>query len=285
MTALTTFNFQSLPVRILLNEDRDPVFCAKDVCNILGYANAAQAVQKNCKKKGISVRDTLTKGGLQSMAYITEANLYRLIIKSKKPQAEAFEEWVFEEVLPTIRKTGGYQLPVDRQTTKQQIVSAVKLASTATGKHPQAVHKALREHFGYPNMDTVQPEQLAAIMAFLSDYVKCVSANALPAPKSEKSFIELNIPAMDAVPDRLATSEYYSLGTMYGEGYSKDSPIQRFREAVKSGKPIVSCDLSGLAVEINMLEGLAMINRSIAKNPEVSVNPQEYVCLPDSRWR
>ncbi|EGP02427.1 hypothetical protein AAUPMG_12896, partial [Pasteurella multocida subsp. multocida str. Anand1_goat] len=58
----------------------------------------------------VSIRDTLTAGGTQSMIYINEPNLYRLIIKSRKPEAEPFETWVFEEVLPQIRKTGKYEV-------------------------------------------------------------------------------------------------------------------------------------------------------------------------------
>ena len=60
------------------------------------------------KCKGVTKRYTPTKGGRQEMVYINEPNLFRLIIKCKKPEAEQFEEWVMEEVLPSIRKTGSY---------------------------------------------------------------------------------------------------------------------------------------------------------------------------------
>ncbi|QGV30136.1 BRO-N domain-containing protein [Pasteurella multocida] len=105
-----SFSFKDLPVRIITDQNLDFWFCANDVCAILDYTNPRQAIQKNCNPKGVSIRDTLTAGGTQSMIYINEPNLYRLIIKSRKPEAEPFETWVFEEVLPQIRKTGKYEV-------------------------------------------------------------------------------------------------------------------------------------------------------------------------------
>ncbi|HDL6201811.1 TPA: hypothetical protein PXI00_002517, partial [Mannheimia haemolytica] len=73
------------------------------------------ALAKHCKPKGIAKRYTPTKGGNQELTFINEPNLYRLIIKSRKPEAEKFEAWVFEEVLPQIRKTGKYTLQNSQQ--------------------------------------------------------------------------------------------------------------------------------------------------------------------------
>lgn len=100
--------FHGTTIRTVIEDDGSIFFSAKDVCNVLGYANDAQAIQKNCKAKGVSSRDTLTPGGSQEMTYINEPNLYRLIIRSRKKEAEAFEAWVFEDLLPTIRKNGEY---------------------------------------------------------------------------------------------------------------------------------------------------------------------------------
>lgn len=105
---LQLFNFGSEQVRVILNENNEPEFCASDVTTILGYNNGRDAIAKHCSPKGVAKHDTLTKGGTQSLTYITEGNLYRLVAKSNKPEAEKFEEWVFDEVLPTIRKHGIY---------------------------------------------------------------------------------------------------------------------------------------------------------------------------------
>ena len=108
MNSLEIFQFNNLNVRVFVNENNEPEFCASDITKILGYSNGPQAIDKNCSSKGISKRDTLTQGGLQSLTYINEGNLYRLILKSNKPEAELFERWVCDEVIPSIRKHGAY---------------------------------------------------------------------------------------------------------------------------------------------------------------------------------
>ncbi|MDE6833962.1 MAG: hypothetical protein K2J39_06950, partial [Ruminococcus sp.] len=88
--------------------DGETWFCGRDVCNALGYRNGSDTIKKHCNQKGVAKRYTLTKRGSQMMTYINEPNLYRLIAHSKLEKAQEFEIWIFEEVLPTIRKTGGY---------------------------------------------------------------------------------------------------------------------------------------------------------------------------------
>lgn len=104
------FNFKSSQVRVITDPNQEFWFGAKDVCDILGYVNDSDAIKKHCKPKGVAKRYSPTKGGNQEIVFINEPNLYRLIIKSRKPEAEKFEAWVFEEVLPQIRKTGQYSV-------------------------------------------------------------------------------------------------------------------------------------------------------------------------------
>lgn len=108
MSNMTIFNFNNTAIRTLLDEQGEPLFCAKDVCDVLDYSNTSKAISDHCREKGITKRYTLTEKGEQEMTFINEGNLYRLIIKSNKPQAEPFEAWVCDDVLPTIRKTGSY---------------------------------------------------------------------------------------------------------------------------------------------------------------------------------
>lgn len=102
-----TFAFEAYDIRIIV-ENGEPLFCASDVCKALGYGNPSEALRKHCVEGGITKRDTPTSSGVQPMTYINEPNLYRLITRSKMPHAVKFQDWVFEEVLPTIRKTGTY---------------------------------------------------------------------------------------------------------------------------------------------------------------------------------
>lgn len=90
---------------ILVN--KTPYICLADVCKILDIKNVSQCKER-LNQKGICITDTLTAGGKQQMIFINESNLYKVIFQSRKPEAEKFTEWVTNDVLPTIRKTGGY---------------------------------------------------------------------------------------------------------------------------------------------------------------------------------
>ncbi len=99
-----------------IEENGKILFCGKDVAKALGYSKPANAIVAHCKEKGVTEIMTPTAGGIQKMKFITEGNVYRLITHSKLPSAERFEEWVFDEVLPTIRKTGSYTVPVEEES-------------------------------------------------------------------------------------------------------------------------------------------------------------------------
>lgn len=103
---ISTFNFKSQPVRIQSLND-EPYFCLTDVCLVLGVnRRSSEAFRLN--EKGCNKIAVLTEGGMQEVTFINEPNLYRIIFRSNKSQAIDFQNWVFEEVLPQIRKTGQY---------------------------------------------------------------------------------------------------------------------------------------------------------------------------------
>lgn len=93
------------PIRIV-DQNGEPWFVAKDVCEVLGYTNPRKAVADHCK----GGNETLlpSAGGMQTVRIIPERDVYRLIMRSKLPAAEKFENWVVGEVLPSIRKNGRY---------------------------------------------------------------------------------------------------------------------------------------------------------------------------------
>ncbi|WP_320174090.1 BRO family protein [Maridesulfovibrio sp.] len=96
-------------IRVLKDADGEIWFVAKDVAVALGYKNTSKAINDHCKRKGVT--NCYTPGGQQAVAIIPESDVYRLIMRSKLPSAEQFEEWVCEEVLPSIRKHGAYMTP------------------------------------------------------------------------------------------------------------------------------------------------------------------------------
>ncbi len=93
-------------MRTLKEENGRVVFCGSDVAKALGYRNVSDALIRHCK--GIVKHDALTNGGMQTLSFIPEGDVYRLVAHSRLPSAEKFESWIFDEVLPTIRRTGGY---------------------------------------------------------------------------------------------------------------------------------------------------------------------------------
>ncbi|QLB44819.1 BRO family protein [Mannheimia pernigra] len=103
---ISTFNFKSHQVRIQ-SFNNEPYFCLSDVCDVLGL-NRRSAETFNLNDKGCNNIATLTNGGKQELTFINEPNLYHIIFKSRKAEAVDFQNWVFEEVLPQIRKTGQY---------------------------------------------------------------------------------------------------------------------------------------------------------------------------------
>ncbi|MCL6615780.1 MAG: phage antirepressor KilAC domain-containing protein [Anoxybacillus ayderensis] len=109
MNQLQVFNHEMFGELQVLVENGNVYFPATEVAKTLGYSNTSDAIIKHCKKDGVAFREVIDSlGRKQQKKFITEGNLYRLIARSKLPEAEKFESWVFDEVLPTIRKTGGY---------------------------------------------------------------------------------------------------------------------------------------------------------------------------------
>lgn len=107
MNELQNFNFNNLPVRTVLIND-EPWFVGKDVAIAIGYKNFRDALKSHVKDKYKRESRITTPSGVQSVTVISEPGLYQLAGESKLPSAEPFQDWVYEEVLPTIRKHGAY---------------------------------------------------------------------------------------------------------------------------------------------------------------------------------
>ncbi|HCQ2085199.1 TPA: ORF6C domain-containing protein [Staphylococcus aureus] len=112
MQELQTFNFEELPVSTL-EVDGEPYFIGKDVADILGYANGRDALSKHVDAEDKLTSQIATAGQNRNVTIINESGLYSLIFSSKLENAKRFKRWVTSEVLPTLRKTGAYQVPSD----------------------------------------------------------------------------------------------------------------------------------------------------------------------------
>ena len=123
----------------MVDEKGEPWFVGKDVARLLGYVNHRKAlrdhVDEEDRKDGVTIRDSI--GRDQEATFINESGLYSLILASKLPQAKAFKRWVTAEVLPQIRKTGGYIPTRDaqgRQLSEQEVVAVANRIAQRTVK-------------------------------------------------------------------------------------------------------------------------------------------------------
>lgn len=124
-----TYSGNQVRTIVILGE---PWIVAQDVCSILGLGNISQAVSRlDDDEKGIYLNDT--PGGPQEMLHVNEAGLYTLVLASKKPEAKTFKRWLTHEVLPSIRRTGGYG-KVAVETPTQALLQTVQLLASQEQK-------------------------------------------------------------------------------------------------------------------------------------------------------
>jgi len=110
MSQLIPFQFNTTSIRVITTDDGETLFVAKDVAEALGYADTKRTITLNCKKSKLANE---VKGGVNNTLHpqtklIPESDVYRLAMKSELPTAEPFQDWLADEVLPSIRKTGSY---------------------------------------------------------------------------------------------------------------------------------------------------------------------------------
>ena len=129
MNDITIFNHLGNDIRVMTDEQGEPLFVLKDVCNALGITNTRNvSARLDEDMKGVRPVDTL--GGTQQLTVINEVGLYEVIIRSDKPEATQFRRWVTSEVLPSIRKHGMYATPATIEDMIANPDMAIKLLTT-----------------------------------------------------------------------------------------------------------------------------------------------------------
>lgn len=174
-THVTHFYFHNSSVRIQVING-EPWFCLKDVCNILTIENSRRVAAEILSQDGVRktyIIDSLSRK--QEAAFINEPNLYRVIFRSNKPEARQFQDWVFNEVLPAIRKTGRYEHPVTtpRRTAEPLTRSDMKNLNhlvvlmtrqfSRVGSWRLGVWHALRRAAGVPSPELFTVDDLPAL--------------------------------------------------------------------------------------------------------------------------
>lgn len=205
MNELQIFNSPEFGDIRTVEIDGKPYFAGTDVAKALGYKDTVNALKQHCR--GV-VKHHLTDslGRSQEASFISEGDLYRLIMKSKLPSAEKFESWVMDEILPTIRKTGSYQKPL---TVAEQI----QLLAQGTADHEERIEKL-------ENTMTIDYGQ----QKYLGDLVSIVVIEALGGKDSN---------AYSEIGKKVFAECNRDVKSYFGVNARNNIPKLRYEEAVK----------------------------------------------------
>ncbi len=158
--------------------DDKPYFVATDIANALGYTNPRDAVLRHCK--GVVKRDTPTSSGTQQMSYINEGDVYRLIMRSKLPSAERFESWVMDEVLPSIRKNGGYIAGQETMTDDELLAKALMVANNKIAERDRIIeHQKAKIEYDRPKTIFADAVATSNTSILVGDLAKIICQNGV----------------------------------------------------------------------------------------------------------
>lgn len=160
MTDVKIFNSPMFgELRVTRNEKGELLFCLKDVCDSLGLQVGATA--KRLGQQVISSINVLTNGGSQQMYFVTEPDLYRCIFQSRKPTARKFQDWVFNEVLPSLRATGAYVVTKEEDSEEDIIARGLIAAKAALARREQRIKELECENSQSKQVIEAQGERIA----------------------------------------------------------------------------------------------------------------------------
>lgn len=146
-------------LRVTRNEKGELLFCLKDVCDSLGLQVGATA--KRLEQQVISSINVLTNGGSQQMYFVTEPDLYRCIFQSRKPTARKFQDWVFNDVLPSLRTTGAYVVAKEEDSEEDIIARGLIAAKAALARREERIKELECENSQSKQVIEAQGERIA----------------------------------------------------------------------------------------------------------------------------
>lgn len=275
-SSVSPFNFGTHAVRVVM-QDGIVWFVAADVCEVLGTKNHRESLRHlDDDEKGVISNDTL--GGQQKVSVVNESGLYSLVLRSRKPEAKKFTKWVTSEVLPAIRKTGGYELPNlykqnpgDKLNSyqQQQLRGLLEEFVKHLPKDKQAGFmmqgwSKLKSHFGVAYRE-IPCERFDEAVSLLTRHVV---EHAKPQP------IEAQPGRIRVSPQTLIENAARIAGQLFGEALKQGalggSPIDRF---------VVTADYKGGQCNMEVIERDAYI-MPIPKLAEV-IKSHEPIALSE----
>ncbi len=163
----------------------NPLFCLSDVCSVLGLRQGD--VKQRLDKGVVSTQPLETAGGIQHANFVNEDGLYDVILDSRKPQAKAFRKWVTSEVLPAIRKTGGYIATKSDDTPEEIMARALTIAQATLAKREERLKQLEAETEQQQVTIEIQTEEIKKAAPKVNYYDNHLqSVNALTATQIAK---------------------------------------------------------------------------------------------------
>lgn len=164
-------------IRTMNDEKGEPWFCLADVCNVLGISNSRN-VKNRLDKEDVHLMDTPTTSGIQRIVYTSEPGFYLTIMRSESPIAKPFRKWVTSEVLPQIRKTGGY-IPLDNEDDEKTILAKALKILNRTLQQKDELIEAQR-----PKVDFADAVTTGDGCILISELAKLLTRNGYPTGRT-----------------------------------------------------------------------------------------------------
>ena len=155
-TNLIPFSFEGKSVRVIKQGDA-PHWVLVDVCSTLEIGNSRKAASRlDDDEKGVTISDTL--GGPQEMTIINESGLWSLVLTSRKPEAKRFKKWLTSEVIPAIRKTGGYMMATPEETPEQLAMRAMAVLQATVDRQKAELETAMPKALAFDELANLSGE-------------------------------------------------------------------------------------------------------------------------------
>lgn len=196
-----------------IEENGTVLFCGADVATALGYTNTRKALSDHCKEDGVTFRSLIDSMGREQQAkFINEGNVYRLITHSKLPTAVHFEHWIFDEVLPSIRKHGAYMTDstIEKALTSPDFL--IQLATKLKEEKEKRIELENKVEQDKPRVLFAQAVETAKTSILIGDLAKILKQNGIPT--GQKRLFE----------------QLRQDGYLMKDGQSRNMPTQRAME-------------------------------------------------------
>ena len=145
MNEIKTFENPAFGEVRAVEKDGEPWFIGKDIATVLGYTNPLKAVRDHVDDEDKGVNEMDTPGGKQTFVCINESGLYSLILRSQLPEAKAFKRWITHEVIPSIRKTGGYIAGQETLSDEELLEKALLVAQRRIAERERQLEEKTRQ--------------------------------------------------------------------------------------------------------------------------------------------